>query len=271
MRNLLLVVLMLTTASLAALLVVIPLPPEISTLEIDKDRDAVKAQITEADAEAAKYTGGAIKTFIDLRIAILRNTLAMLDQKRASYIRLVKLNYTVDGHAVSEASETALRDNMDELSQIERKAADSKKEASKYSGGLVQAMSLMKAATEEATASTLRMKFYSAKYGIPILVPSLNTETAPVSDAALREIMEELTQVERKAADAKKEASKYTGGLVQGLSLMKAATEELTASTLRMKFYSAKYGIPVLVPSLKTEAAPAPAKPGTVVKDRDAL
>jgi hypothetical protein len=179
MRNFLLVVLMLTTASLAALLIVIPLRPEISTLQIDQDRDGVKAQITEANAEAAKYTGGAIKTFVDLRIAILRNTLAMLDQKRASYIRLITLNYTVDGHAVSVASDAALRDIMEELSRVERSAADAKREASKYTGGLVQAMSLMKAATEEATASTLRMKFYSAKYGIPIQIPSFGTGPAP--------------------------------------------------------------------------------------------
>jgi hypothetical protein len=69
---------------------------QISTLEIDRDRAAVMAQVNEAASEAAKYSGGAIKVFIDLRIAILKNTLAMLDQKRASFFRLVALNYTIE-------------------------------------------------------------------------------------------------------------------------------------------------------------------------------
>jgi hypothetical protein len=153
------------------------------------------SQLKEAQTEAAKYSGGAIKALLDLRIEILRNTLAMLDQKRSSYVRLITLRFTVDGRPISAAS-----------------------------------------------------------------------------DAQLREIEEEIKQVESKVAEAKREVSRYTGGLLQSLSLMKVATEEVSASTLRWKFYSVKHGIPLQIPSFKTEAASEPTKnPGTIVKDRDAL
>jgi hypothetical protein len=190
----LLVLLALTTAALTAVLAEVALRPEISTLEIDRDREAINSQLKEAQTEAAKYSGGAIKALLDLRIEILRNTLAMLDQKRSSYVRLITLRFTVDGRLISAAS-----------------------------------------------------------------------------DAQLREIEEEIKQVESKVAEAKREVSRYTGGLLQGLSLMKVATEEVSASTLRWKFYSAKYGIPLQIPSLKTEATAPTKNPGTIVKDRDAL
>ena len=103
----------------------------------------------------------------------------MLDQKRASYIRLITLRFTIDGGPFSAASDVQLREIEEEIKQVEHKVADAKREASKYSGGLVQAMSLMKAATEELSGSTLRLKFYSAKYGIPLQIPSSKTEAAP--------------------------------------------------------------------------------------------
>lgn len=148
---------------------------QVSTLEIDRDRAAVQAQITEAEAESAQYSGGAIKTLIDVRIAALKNTLAMLDQKRAAWVRLVTLNYTIDGHATQEASDKELNDILADLAESERAISSAKQEAAQYSGGLIQVMALMKAATEEVTATSLRMKFYSAKYGLSMPLPSLET------------------------------------------------------------------------------------------------
>jgi hypothetical protein len=177
--RLLLVLLTLTTAGLAAVLVEVAMRPEISTLEIDRDRETINTQLKEAQTEAAKYSGGVIKAFLDLRIEILRNTLAMLDQTRSSYVRLITLRFTVDGRPFSAASDVQLREIEEEIKQVERKVADAKREASKYTGGLLQSMALMKVATEEASASTLRLKFYSAKYGIPLQIPSLKTEGEP--------------------------------------------------------------------------------------------
>jgi hypothetical protein len=98
----------------------------------------------------------------------------MLDQKRTSWIRLTRLNYTIEGKKVQEATDKELRDILDEITEAERTAASARQEAAQYTGGLVQAMALVKAVTEEATVASLRMKFYATKYAIPIQVPSLH-------------------------------------------------------------------------------------------------
>ena len=66
--------------ALAVVLAFVLQQPSISTLEIDRDRSALAAEIKESQSESDKYSGGAIKAFVDLRVAILRSTASMLDQ-----------------------------------------------------------------------------------------------------------------------------------------------------------------------------------------------
>jgi cell division septum initiation protein DivIVA len=172
MRKALVTLIILVAVAEAAVIVALSQHSQVSTLEIDRDRAAITEQINEGEREAAKYSGGAIKTFVELRLAILKNTKAMLDQKRTSLIRIIPLNYTIDGHTAREASDKELSEILEELAQSEKAIEGSKQEAARYSGGLIQVMTLMKAATEEVTASSLRMKFYAMKYGIPLHLPS---------------------------------------------------------------------------------------------------
>jgi hypothetical protein len=179
MRRLLFTFVFLVAIGEAALIAAFIQRSQVSTFEIDRDRATISAQISEAESESAKFEGGAIKVMIEMRIAVLKNTTAMLDQKRASLVRLVALNYTVDGSTLHEANDKELNDILEELAASERSVADAKQEAAKYTGGLVQVMALVKAATEEVTASSLRLKFYAAKYGIPIHIPSVEATKAP--------------------------------------------------------------------------------------------
>jgi hypothetical protein len=87
----------LAIALAAALSVFIVDTTGVSTLEIDGDLATVATQIAATDTESQKYSGGLIKTLLDLRLAILRNTSAMLDQKRSSFIRRINLRYTIEG------------------------------------------------------------------------------------------------------------------------------------------------------------------------------
>jgi hypothetical protein len=180
MWRVLTVLLFLVVLAEAAVIVIFTQGSQVSTIKIDQDRAAVQAQIGEAESESAKYSGGAVKALVEVRLAILRHTLAMLDQKRASWIRLVPLNYTIEGKTVREASDKELKDILDEITEAERTASSARQEAAQYTGGLIQAMALVKAVTEEITVASLRMKFYTAKYAMPIQVPSLGQkEPAP--------------------------------------------------------------------------------------------
>jgi hypothetical protein len=173
MQRVLLAISTITATGLALILAAVLQDPQVSTIEIDRDRTALAAEIATTQTESEKYTSGLLKSMIEVRLAITRNTLAMLDQKRESFIRRIGLSYRVDGQPVHEASEQELDIIIGDLSQAEKRADASKLEAARYAGGLVQAMALVKAETDEMSVSQLRLKFYSAKHGIPIPLPNL--------------------------------------------------------------------------------------------------
>jgi hypothetical protein len=177
MLRVLLAISTVTATGLALILALVLQDPQVSTIEIDRDRTALAAEISTTQAESERYTSSLLKSLIELRLAIIRNTLAMLDQKRASLIRRIALNYRIGSQPAHEASDQELNIILEDLSQAEKKVAASRLEAAKYSGGLVQAMALLKAETDEMSVSQLRLKFYSAKYGIPMLLPNLPDES----------------------------------------------------------------------------------------------
>jgi hypothetical protein len=177
MKNVVIATMAILVALLGAFVGVLLQEPSTSTVEIDRDRAAVATSITQAKEEATKYSGGFIKSFIELRLSILRVTDAMLEQKREAIIRRITMVYPVDFKPAAAASEAELNEIIAEIKQAEDRLAASKKEASKYTGGLVQGLALMKAETDDIAVSQLRLKFYSAKHGFPIL------PVVPPSDA----------------------------------------------------------------------------------------
>ena len=64
-----------------------------SDSDLDADIAVTKAEIADAQRDAAGYSGGAILIQIRLREAVLRNTLAMLQQKRSSFLRGIVVTY----------------------------------------------------------------------------------------------------------------------------------------------------------------------------------
>lgn len=178
MQKFLVAILTIVSIALSATLGVVLQEPEVSTIEIDRDRAVLSSQISTTQEESEKYGQGLLRSLIEVRLAIARNTLAMLDQKRASFVRRITLDYRLDARPVHDASDEELNMILEELSQAEKKAAASKLEAARYSGGLVQAMSLLKAETDELSVSQLRLKFYSAKHGIPMPLPTLTENSS---------------------------------------------------------------------------------------------
>jgi hypothetical protein len=169
MKNVLIATMAILILLLAAFVGVLLQEPSTSAFEIDKDRAAIAVSVTQAKEEAAKYSGGFIKSFIELRLSILLVTDAMLEQKRQAIIRRITMVYPVGSKPAPTASESELNEIITEIKQAEDRLATSKKEASKYTGGLVQGLALMKAETDDIAVSQLRLKFYSAKHGFPIL------------------------------------------------------------------------------------------------------
>jgi len=129
----------------------------------------VDAQIAEAEAENAKYTGGLIKALVESRLATLKQTRAMLAQRGTAGDLNVALRYTVDGKpfTLPDGSAAAVTAIERELEDLKAKIAAAEVEAAKYSGGLIQAMSLSTVATMQQSRAMLEQKRLALKYGLP--------------------------------------------------------------------------------------------------------
>lgn len=155
----------------------VPMP---STTQLDVDLDQVRAELKNASNESEQYGPSALKIIIEARRQTLLNTEAMLLQKRASLLRRIGLDFEIEGARIRPASDSELKEIKMEIDQAEQKLAASAKNASQYSGGLVEAMAQMTVATDRVTIAELWLKFYSAKYGMPFfLLKSANAEKEP--------------------------------------------------------------------------------------------
>ena len=104
----------------------------------------VDAQIAEAEADNAKYSGGLVKALVESRLATLKQTRAMLAQRATAGDLNVAIRYTVDGKpfTLPDGTATALAAVEGELEGVKAKTVAAEAEAARYSGGLVQAMAL---------------------------------------------------------------------------------------------------------------------------------
>jgi hypothetical protein len=101
----------------------------------------------------------------------------MIEQHILAAKRGIKLRYTVDGASMLAVTPERLAAIQ---ADRERIAADiAKAEAAGYSGGMLQAMALMAAATHKVTAASLTMQYYAAKYSVPASTGPSGTRGAP--------------------------------------------------------------------------------------------
>lgn len=137
---------------------------------LDADLATVRSEIAAAEADATAYSGGLILAQIELRLQTLRTTEAMLDQKRRSWFRGIDLIYRVDGREHPPTTANDLATIEDELRTLSGEIARSEAEAARYSGGLIQVMTLATAATQRTSLALLRMRYLTAKHGIPLYI-----------------------------------------------------------------------------------------------------
>lgn len=146
-----------------------------STKELDDDIKILNTQLEKAVKESNQYAGGLIKTLIDLRIQILNNSKAMLEQKKRGLNRFVRIKYTVDGKIYKRSAdyEKEIEGITKEIEEISAKIEEIQDESDRYTGGLIKAMLESNIATTKNTIAFLEQKKLSLKYEIPIyLAPS---------------------------------------------------------------------------------------------------
>lgn len=120
MQKFLIAILTILSVALSVTLGVVLQEPHVSTIEIDRDRAALTSQISTAQEESENYGPGLLKSLIEVRLAIARNTLAMFDKKRASFVRRITLDYRLDGQRQPYRQTIAIDHRVDFTRQARR-------------------------------------------------------------------------------------------------------------------------------------------------------
>ena len=138
---------------------------------------SVRQEIEKGEAETQRYSGGLVKALIESRVATQKQTLAMLEQRDKAWTFGMRLKYTVDGKPFALPPGTA-----EQLPQVERELRDlsaqiegQELEVSKYSGGLVQALSLSTLETMRQTQAMLNQRRLAITFQLPQYLAFQNT------------------------------------------------------------------------------------------------
>jgi len=139
------------------------------TSQLDAELKAVKERIAQAQEERQSHGKGSVMhDLVSLRIAIHEQTLAMLEQRRASDSWRTKLNYTVNGKPY-----TAPADAEKRVSQLEARirktqaGRESDLQQARDSGEAVKPLYTMSAGTRAILISQLEYQLAAHRHGFP--------------------------------------------------------------------------------------------------------
>ena len=126
-------------------------------------------EILTAEKENEKYTGGLVKALINSQTETLKQTRAMLRQRKDSWLYGININYTVDGKpfVLPDGAKALLPDIEREIAENKEKITSQQAVADQYSGGLVQALSISTLETMRQTQAMLEQRRLAIKYELP--------------------------------------------------------------------------------------------------------
>ncbi len=179
MKSLIVIVLAGFAGALGAAAVVVS--PRSPSPQLLKDIEEVHSQVAAAEKDAALY-GGLVGSENQLRLATLRATEAMLQQRRLSWFHGINLTFPNVRTGLIASQDEVVRIEG-EIKKAEASAATADASAAQYSGGLVLSMILVRAATERATVAQLRQQLAYSRAGEPVqgTGPDLEKTVSPPS------------------------------------------------------------------------------------------
>ncbi len=167
---------------------VMSLSPEEQSVVSDLKQQArlLREEITAADKEDAYLKDGLLKNMVQLRLKTLQTTKELISQRIYAYETGTRFSGSLSG---IEPDAKLAKGLGAELTQQIAKVKAARDNAKQYQSGLIRTLSLTTAATEAQSLAMLRMRYLSAKYGLPVAISaaSLNLDDAgkvPVPEMA---------------------------------------------------------------------------------------
>lgn len=167
---------------------------------IEEEITQLERKIRETEAEDQKYAGGLIKAIIGSQLATLKQTHAMLQQRAKASLFRIGLKYTVNGQPFTPPQDAAVQLGIveRELAELATKIAAAEAEAARYSGGLIQAVSLSTVAQMKQTQAVLDQKRLALKFSLPQYIGFKDGVASKSSDTNIPNKPEKLTIPEEK-------------------------------------------------------------------------
>ena len=154
---------------------------------IDERLVVVHAQIARAELEDERATDDSIKMLVAIRLAILRNTEAMLEQKKIALEQGITLTYAVEGAVYRpEPPAPALIGRLEAaIAETETQVDVAIATVATHAQGAARSTAAASVATLENTLAMLRQRWYAATYSIPyIFADAVAESAAPAASAA---------------------------------------------------------------------------------------
>lgn len=141
------------------------LTPEqkLTVASLRDDLSRVQKEIEQATQEDAKYSGGLIKALIGVRLEVLRISAALVEQRIHALEGAARENVVVN---ISKPDQARAEELLSEIEAQQKKVTEARREADRYSGGLIKALSESTVATATNTLAMLEQQYFVAKYGL---------------------------------------------------------------------------------------------------------
>ena len=234
--------------------------------KIEQEIVLVNQNISDSITENLKYgEGSAIHSLITLRLSIYKQSLAMLEQKKAATWYSPRFSYSVDGKVYNPPDDLASK-----ISTLEIELANAQKEMelarskALLTGGLVGLVDLMNAETKSLTVAQLNSQLIALRSGFPQYIEyksngegNISSTTQPASKSlkpteAGTISVENVDSAERNTSDSKKtfeqiDLSSFPGvikpaafGYYYGLT-----QEQIESVGIKLEVQSDEYGMVV--------------------------
>jgi hypothetical protein len=146
-----------------------------------------------------------------------------------------------------------LKQDLDRIRQeIERGTQDD----AAYSGGLIKTLIGMRLEVLKTNEALVQQRIHALESGARITVVVNATKPDPTRAT---ELAKEIESQRAKVEEARAEADRYSGGLVQAMAETAVATNRNTLAMLEQQYFVAKYGL--AIPAVAA-AQPAPTETG---------
>lgn len=131
-------------------------------------------------------------------------------------------------------------DLKQDLGRIHQEIEDATMDDTAYSGGLIKSLIGMRLEVLKTNEALVEQRIHALETGARITVVVNATKPDPARAA---ELAKEIESQRAKVAEARAEADRYSGGLVQALAETAVATSRNTLAMLEQQYFIAKYGL----------------------------